>query len=258
MQAAGAARYHPPHSCDISGAIHFANFEIPVLAAVPVPSSSSEAPKGLLREQVYEQLRADILGCRISPGAEIREGELALRFGTSKSPVRDALMHLQREGLVIPLPRQGYRVAAISLSDVEDMFHLRGALERACMDRIVRQASDAELQTLERFRTFVPGEWPGGFVAYNRAFHCSLALLARNARMHDHLTDLIAQMERAVLVSLANVAKGDPQEVVREHCEMIAALQARQGRKAEKLAERHIAAAGKRVRAAIARMVVTG
>jgi GntR family transcriptional regulator, rspAB operon transcriptional repressor len=65
-------------------------------------------------------------------------------------------------------------------------------------------------------------------------------------------------MERVVLVSVANVKKGDPQSVVREHCELIDALQARQTRKAERLAERHIAGAGKRVSAAISRMVVPG
>jgi DNA-binding GntR family transcriptional regulator len=226
---------------------------ISVLAIVP---SSPEPSVRLLREQVYEQLRADIISCRLAPGSEIREGELALRFGISKSPVRDALMHLQREGLVITLPRQGYRVASISLTDVEDMFHLRAALERACMERIVRHASDEQLAALNRFRSFTPAEWEGGFVAYNRAFHRSLAELARNARMRDHLTDLIDQMERAVLVSVSNVKKGDPQSVVREHCEMIDALQARQSRKAERLAERHIAAAGKRVSTAISRMVV--
>jgi DNA-binding GntR family transcriptional regulator len=226
-----------------------------VLAAVP---SSPEPSSRLLREQVYEELRADIMSCRLAPGSEIREGELALRFGISKSPVRDALMHLQREGLVITLPRQGYRVASISLSDVEDMFHLRAALERACMERIVRHASDEQLRTLDRFRRFVPGEWEGGFVSYNRAFHRSLAELARNARMRDHLTDLIDQMERAVLVSVSNVKKGDPQSVVREHGELIDALQARQTRKAERIAERHIAAAGKRVSQAISRLVVAG
>ena len=227
------------------------------LAALPL-APDADVPRVLLREQVYEQLRADLIACRIAPGAEIREGELALRFGTSKSPVRDALMHLQREGLVTPLPRQGYRVTSIALSDVDDMFHLRAALERACMERIVRHASDEQLQSLERFRQFTPGEWPGGFVAYNRAFHCGLAVLARNARMRDHLTDLIDQMERAVRVSVANVAKGDPRTVVREHCALIDALQARQARRAERLAERHIAAAGQRVSTAIARMVVPG
>ena len=107
---------------------------------LPIPSPPEPASR-LLREQIYEQLRADILNCQIAPGAEIREGELALRFGVSKSPVRDALMHLQREGLVQTLPRQGYRVSSVSLADVDDMFHLRAALERACMERIVRHAN---------------------------------------------------------------------------------------------------------------------
>jgi DNA-binding GntR family transcriptional regulator len=222
-------------------------------AVLPVDSDASQP---LLREQVYDQLRADIISCRLAPGSEIREGELAMRFGISKSPVRDALMHLQREGLVLAMPRQGYRVASISLADVEDMFHLRAALERACMERIVRHASDEQLETLDRFRRFAPGDWSGGFVAYNRDFHRSLAALAGNARMRDYLGDLIDQMERAVLVSVSNIKKGDPASVVREHCEIIDALQARQTKKAQRLAERHIAAAGKRVSSAISRMVV--
>ncbi len=223
----------------------------------PLPNEPEPATR-LLREQIYEQLRADILDCTLAPGAEIREGELALRFGVSKSPVRDALMHLQREGLVQTLPRQGYRVASVSLADVDDMFHLRAALERACMERIVRHADDEQLRTLDRFRRFEPAEWSGGFIAYNRAFHRSLAELARNARMRDHLTDLIDQMERVVRVSVANVKEGDPQAVVREHGAMIDALQARDARRAERLAERHISTAGKRVQGALARLVVPG
>jgi GntR family transcriptional regulator, rspAB operon transcriptional repressor len=226
---------------------------------VQAPATTSPEPATrLLREQIYAQLRADIVNCTLPPGAEIREGELALRFGVSKSPVRDALMHLQREGLVVTLPRQGYRVCSVSLADVDDMFHLRAALERACMERIVRHASDEQLKTLERFRRFEASEWAGGFIEYNRGFHRTLAVLARNARMRDHLTDLIDQMERVVRVSVANVKEGDPHTVVREHGAMIDALQARDGRRAERLVERHIATAGKRVHAALSRLLVPG
>src|SRR5882757_9697413 len=97
--------------------------------AAETPPKQSGTP--LLRESAYAQLRAEILSCELPPGAEIREAELAARFQVSKSPVRDALMRLEREGLVITIPRQGYRVAPISLADVQDMFHLRGVLERA-------------------------------------------------------------------------------------------------------------------------------
>jgi DNA-binding GntR family transcriptional regulator len=213
----------------------------------------------LLREAVYEQLRADIISCRLPPGTEIREAELAARFEVSKSPVRDALMRLERESLVITTPRQGYRVAPISLPDVQDMFHLRAALERACMERIVRQASDEQLATLEPFRKFDSEEWAGGFIEYNRTFHRKLAELATNVRMRDQLSDLIDQMERVVLMSVNKVRQGsgNTQSLVDEHCRIIDALQARQTRRAERLAEQHIASAGKRVGEAIARSVIT-
>jgi DNA-binding GntR family transcriptional regulator len=223
-------------------------------AVIPIKSGAGT----LLRESIYEQLRADILKCRLSPGADIREAELAERFGVSKSPVRDALMRLEREGLVITIPRQGYRVSPISLSDVDDMFHLRAALERACMERIVRRASDDDLATLEPYRRFDAQDWDGGFIDYNRAFHRHLAQLAANIRMRDQLGDLIDQMERAVLVSVNNVKHGNPAVLVTEHCRMIDALQERKSRQAERLAEAHINAAAKRVTDAISLMVVRG
>lgn len=210
----------------------------------------------LLREAVYEPLRADILSCRLPPGAEIREAELAARFAVSKSPVRDALMRLEREGLVITLPRQGYRVAPISIVDVQDMFHLRAALERACMERIVRQATDQQLAQLDSFRHFEPAQWEGGFIAYNRAFHRALSGLTMNVRMRDYLNELVDQMERVVLVSLSNVKKGDPQSLVNEHCQIIDALQARKLKLAERSAQKHIVAAGKRVTSALSKIVI--
>ncbi|MGJ7916113.1 GntR family transcriptional regulator [Massilia sp. LXY-6] len=221
-----------------------------------IPLKAVSSP--LLRESIYEQLRADILKCRIPPGGDIREAELAERFQVSKSPVRDALMRLEREGLVITIPRQGYRVAPISLADVEDMFHLRIALERACMERIVRRASDEQLATLEPYRVFDAKDWEGGFVDYNRSFHRHLAELASNARMRDQLGDLIDQMERAVLVSVNNIKHGSSATVVAEHCQLIDALQERKAKRAEKIAQDHIDAAAKRFTSAVSLMVIRG
>lgn len=210
----------------------------------------------LLRETVYEQLRADMISCALAPGTELREAELASRFDMSKSPVRDALMRLEREGLVITLPRQGYRVAPVSLADVLDMFHLRAALERACVERIVLNASDEQLRSLDEFRQFNAAAWEGGFIAFNRAFHRRIAELGGNARMRDQLNDLIDLLERAVQVSVASINKGDPQALVTEHTEIITALQARALKRAQRLAEQHITAAGKRVSKAISKSLI--
>ena len=212
----------------------------------------------LLREKVYDELRADLISCRLAPGTEIRENDLAQRFAVSKSPVRDALMRLEREGLVITLPRQGYRVAPVSLADVQDMFHLRDALEQACMERITRRASDEQLTALDRFRSFQAADWPGGFVAYNREFHRALARISGNARMRDHLIELIDQMERAVVLSVSSLKKGDPQSLVDEHAELVSALQARQATRAQRIVSRHVGEAGKRVMQAMSRVVIAG
>ena len=211
----------------------------------------------LLRETVYAQLRADMISCSLTPGTEIRETELAARFQVSKSPVRDALMRLEREGLVITSPRQGYRVAPVSLIDVLDMFHLRAALERACVQRIIQYASEEQLSQLSSFRTFQPEDWSGSFLAYNRTFHHRLAQLGGNARMRDHLIDLIDQMERAVQISLSSVRKGDPEPLVHEHCDIIDALQSKNIKRAQRLVEHHVAAAGKRVTEALSRTAIT-
>jgi DNA-binding GntR family transcriptional regulator len=210
----------------------------------------------LLRERVYEQLRHDILTCELMPGAEIREAELAVRFEVSKSPVRDALISLEREGLVITIPRQGYRVAPVSISDMLDMFHLRAALERANIERIIRHATDEQLQALDQFKYFHEDQWPDGFIGYNKKFHRLLAELGGNARMRDQLIDLIDLMGRAVQISVSNMDHGKPEALVAEHREIIDVIQSRSIKSAQRLAEQHVLAAGKRVSNAVSRGMI--
>ena len=219
-------------------------------------SEPIEVDGRLLRERVYEELRHDILTCELMPGAEIREAELAARFEVSKSPVRDALISLEREGLVITIPRQGYRVAPVSISDMLDMFHLRAALERASMERIIRHASDEQLQALDVFKTFHESQWPDGFVGYNKAFHRRLAELSGNPRMRDQLIDLIDLMERAVQISVSNMNHGKPEALVEEHQQIIDVIQSRSIKAAQRLAEQHVLAAGKRVSNAVSRGMI--
>jgi DNA-binding GntR family transcriptional regulator len=215
------------------------------------PSNESR----LLRDEIYAELRADMITCRLAPGTELRESALAERFGVSKSPVRDALMRLATEGLVVILPRQGYLVSSVSVTDVEDMFHLREALERACIERVVRRASDEDLEQLDRFRTYDEALWEGGFVHYNREFHYAVARIAGNARMRDYLLALIDQMERAVRISVSSLRKDDPQSLVNEHRELIDALQAHDLTRAQRLSSRHVTTAGKRVMRTLQRLV---
>src|SRR3978361_2332534 len=194
----------------------------------------------LLRDNVYENLRSDILPCRLAPGDDLREQELAERYAVSRQPVREALLRLEREHLVTVQPRQGYRVNPISLTDARDLLRFRLALEPACVAEAIESASDAVLTALDQFRRFAgahedflaynralpsPAGDPEHFIAYTRAFHSALAHASGNRRMAAALCDLIGQADRLVRVSVANVKGHDPTQLVAEHVALIEAMQ---------------------------------
>ncbi len=219
-------------------------------------TSSAPAEPRLLRHDIFRELRQDILACRLPPGADLTEAELAERFAVSKSPVRDALSRLVHEGLVIVMPRQGYRVAPISLKDAHDMFEYRAVLEAACVRVAAESATDAQLAALDRFRRFDPAAHADGFIGYNREFHSALAALCSNARLVDAVAAQMDQMDRVVTMSVAATRRADPAKLVAQHVLVIEALQRRDGRRAAALITRHIGEARKRVCAALARLAV--
>jgi len=214
------------------------------------------APVRLLRVDIFHELREDILTCRIPPASELREGELAERFNVSKSPVRDALSRLVQEGLVHVMPRQGYRVAPISLRDVRDMFGYRAVLEGACVRIAAETASVEGLDSLEPFRVFDASRHPDGFIGYNRGFHQALAKLSGNARLLAAVASQIDQMDRVVTLSLDAMRKRDPTRLIAQHGEIIDALQGREPRRAQTLVVRHVEEAQRRVCAALLKLAV--
>jgi len=209
----------------------------------------------LLRENIYDRLRSDILICQLSPGDDIREQELAERYGVSRQPVREALLRLAREHLVTVLPRQGYQVNPISISDARDLLRVRLALEPACVAEAIERASDATLAQLDEFRIFDGS--PLDFIEYNRAFHTALAHASGNRRLALATCDLIEQADRLVRVSIANVKGGrNYDQLVKEHSELIDALQARQLRQATRIIRAHVISTEKRVLPALSRSAV--
>ena len=110
----------------------------------------------LLRDNVYESLRSDILTCHFAPGDDMREQDLAERYAVSRQPVREALLRLEREHLVTVQPRQGYQVNPISLADARDLLQFRLAgWSRPASTRRSRMPGDDVLKSLERVPPFL-------------------------------------------------------------------------------------------------------
>ncbi len=218
--------------------------------------------QSLMRNEIYATLKREILCCAILPGAELREAELAERFAVSKSPIRDALLRLESDRLVVVHPRKGYQAAPVSLSDAADLFELRAMLEGACARDAAEHAADGALKTLDRFRsldTFAASasdDPAPSFVLYNRGFHLAITELCSNKRLREATVDLIEQFDRLVIVSLQNGAPEGHSKLIAEHIDIIDAVQARDGRLAARRLSDHVTRARKRVLAALSRFAI--
>ncbi|MDO8835782.1 MAG: GntR family transcriptional regulator [Vicinamibacterales bacterium] len=86
-----------------------------------------------LREQVYEYLRDQMATGGLQPGAFLDLNQLAARLGISRTPLREALLHLESQGFVTILPRRGFRLNALTLDDIRHYYEIIGALEAAAL-----------------------------------------------------------------------------------------------------------------------------
>ena len=96
-----------------------------------VPTNSS------LTQDAYERLRADLLACRLRPGARLKISELCQTLSVSLSAVREALARLTSEELVVAEPQRGFRVAPISTEELRDLTEVRAHIEGLCLERAI-------------------------------------------------------------------------------------------------------------------------
>src|SRR5436190_1701331 len=102
----------------------------------------------LLRDRVYAEIKEDILTGVLAPGQLLQEGQLAQRFKTSKTPVREALARLVQEDLLEAFPRVGYVVTDCTVEDAQAVLDFRAILEGAAIELAARYITEAELAQL--------------------------------------------------------------------------------------------------------------
>ncbi|MEE2998836.1 MAG: GntR family transcriptional regulator [Pseudomonadota bacterium] len=201
----------------------------------------------LIRDGVYENIRADILACVLMPGSRIFENDIAKRYNVSKSPVRDALLRLQEQGLIEVLPRKGYLIRPISIADAHDLYEMRILLEKSSIRRACEEASDEDLASLDEFRSADNGDLVH-WVSYNRNFHRRITELSGNTRMSRITAEVIDQFDRLTFVGVSNAASAvNSENFVEEHGKIIDALQARDRSQVTSLITKHITKSKKRL-----------
>lgn len=112
--------------------------------------SSPKRTKGESLSLITDALREEILRGERRPGERIHQKEIAERFGTSRSPAREALKMLQSEGLVVVLPNAGARVPKLDPEELDDVYWLRENLEPAVIARSAPKLTDEQLASMQR------------------------------------------------------------------------------------------------------------
>ena len=105
----------------------------------PGPSSRRRTRPSLV-DEAYQKLRLRILNDELPPGAQALEQEIADALGISRTPVREALIRLEKEGLVEVLPRRGMRVLPLSPTDMREIYELLYSLEPTAAARMAAQS----------------------------------------------------------------------------------------------------------------------
>lgn len=213
-----------------------------------------------LAEQAYVLLRADIISCVLKPGQQVVQSKLAEHYQIGTTPIRDALHRLARENLVQPVPRSGYVITPITLTDIHEMFELRYLLESFAARMAADRGSESDLQEISRLAdityVFKSKESYLERIDLNAEFHRAIAIAAGNHRIVDQLSVLMDELARFFFLTYD---LEDLSEAMRqEHRLLVEAICSRDPERAGKIAGELVAQAQQRAFDAVNRPVDWG
>jgi len=190
----------------------------------------------------YQRLKTDILSSALPAGFQAPEPDIAARLGMSRTPVREALIRLEAEGLVSLIPRRGALVVGITPGDLAEIYELLAALEPVAAAGLARKGLSCEQQSdLEHMLAQLEEATSEGdletWAQLDRMFQCTVAEFYGNGRLYRHITGLFDQAHRARLV-LHGVRRA-PTSTGSKHAAVLAAIIARDASAAEALTREH-------------------
>lgn len=187
--------------------------------------------RSTLTDQAIVALRAAIVDGRLAPGELTSVARLAERLGVSRTPVREALLHLARQGLVRFEKNRGVRILESSAHDLDEVFSLRLLLEVPAARRAAELATEDDLDALAAALAAMASRMAeddeAGFMEHDKAFHETILRVAGNRR----LVAVIAGLRDAVRFRGAStVGRGrDLRAIYVEHERLLEAMRAGDG-----------------------------
>jgi DNA-binding GntR family transcriptional regulator len=198
-----------------------------------------------LGDDVSDRIREAILQGHFAPNEHLREERLASLLDVSRGPVREALLQLEREGLVVRRPARGTVVASMSRQDLEEVYSLRSALEGLAVRWAVRNAKEKDLQRLEEaVEQIRSGLGPGVSVQtaarVDLGFHDRLFETAHHKRLARSWAELRPQVHLFLLSRSYVGSKGFRSLMVESHENIVEGIRARDADRAAAIVEEHV------------------
>lgn len=211
--------------------------------ASTLPSPSGFQRPQRLSDHAYEQLKALILSNTLRPGEALTEERFALQWNISRTPLRAALLRLERDGLVRVLPHKGCIVTEITADDVRNVYQVREALEATAVQLATSLISDEKLAEIARMFGEIEAELSQGcyerYIPSDAVFHAAILAFVPNPRLIQMLTGIYDEITR-----IRNFSHAQPGEHMREafgeHVCILAAMQQRDAEEASTAMRNHL------------------
>jgi DNA-binding GntR family transcriptional regulator len=198
--------------------------------------------KGPLRDHVYTSIKNAIITAQREPNERLIEETIAADMGTSRTPVREALQKLEKEGLIFRRPQTGFVVKGIAEEEVEDILDLQCLLEghtgRLAASRITEDELRSLNDLISRQEDCLMNSDTETFIRLDGEFHDALHRAAKNARLYDLVQGLRDSIDRYRVIVFRS--QGGLHLSVEDHKEMVSLMRTRNGRKIGKLIRTHL------------------
>ena len=198
---------------------------------------------GSLRAKVFGALEKAIINGEYQPGDNLSELMLSKKYGVSRTPVREALMQLELEGLVENIPNKGAVVVGVSEKDVEDIYIVRMRIEGLAARLSAENINDDELRALEELaglqEFYLSRGDSDSLRELDSEFHAIIFESCRNRPLRSMLSSFHNYTRRARSISVKSIDRAE--KSVSEHRAILEALRKHDGELAERLTTEHIA-----------------
>ncbi len=190
-----------------------------------------------LVEHVRRLILEDIIQARIQPGTMLQLSELADHYQVSRTPVREGLTLLERQGLVSALPYKGYLVKGIEPHDVRDVYLVRKVVEGAATELATSRIARPVLEKLHQTRPAQVDQMTLEYDEYAHGFHRTIVETAGSPRLLSIFEDVYNDVRR---IQYAGIGNPRPDLIHAEHQQIVDAMLAGDPTLARNRMEEHI------------------